>query len=205
MFDAGKLLGQVLRDAASGAIGAGRRPNRRRPSLLGLGTRGVEAKIGLGLLGLAFAAYEHFRQSTPGTGPAAPPPAPNNVSSATPPPPPAATDHEHALHLVRAMICAANADGLIDADERAGILGRAKDGGLGDAEMTALETEMRSPLTLAQLVARTPSELREQVYAAALITITPDTDQENRFLDQLTMQLGMDAAACASVRQQLGL
>lgn len=206
MFDAGKLLGQVLRDAASGAIGARRRPARRRPSLLGMSTRGMETKVGLGLIGLAVAAFEHFSHPA-AAGPATPPPSPQDARS-TPPPPPAPTtaiDHEQALHLVRAMICAANADGLIDAQERDGILARAKEGGLGDAEIGALEAELRAPLTLAQLVARTPADLREQVYAAALISITPDTDQENQFLDQLATQLALDAKARQDIRQQLGI
>ena len=205
MFDAGKLFGQVLRDAASGAIGARRRPARRRPSLLGMSTRGMETKIGLGLIGLAVAAFEHFRQPNAGGNPATPPPPPINTAT-TPPPPSASTmDHERALHLVRAMICAADADGLIDAEERDGILSRAREGGLGDAEIAALEAELRAPLTLAQLVARTPADLREQVYAAALISITPDTDQETRFLDELATQLALDAKARQDIRQQLGL
>ena len=207
MFDAGKLLGQVLRDAASGAIGARRRPGRRQPSLLGMSTRGMETRIGLGLIGLAVAAFEHFQQSAATGNPAMPPPPPVDSAAIPPPPPPPAspTDHEHALHLVRAMITAANADGLIDAEERDGILSRAKDGGLGDAEITALDAELRAPLTLTQLVARTPTDLREQVYAAALISITPDTDQETEFLDQLATQLALDVKARQDIRQQLGL
>jgi len=74
MFDAGKLLGQVLRGAASGAIGARRRPARRRPSLPGMSTRGLETKVGLGLIGLAVAAFEHFRQSAATGSPATSPP-----------------------------------------------------------------------------------------------------------------------------------
>ena len=64
MFDAQRLLGQVLREAAGGGLGGARRGKRRSGSLTGL-PRGLEAKVGMGLLGLAIAAYEHFRQSTP--------------------------------------------------------------------------------------------------------------------------------------------
>jgi uncharacterized membrane protein YebE (DUF533 family) len=93
----------------------------------------TKAKIGMGALGLAIAAYEHYKSSNrPAATASAPPPQP--MHGGTPPPPPAAagspppapgtaapTDAERAveaMHLLRAMICAANADGLIDADER---------------------------------------------------------------------------------------
>ncbi len=90
MFDAQKLLGQVLREAAGGGLGGSRRQKRRSGSLTGL-PGGLEAKVGMGLLGLAIAAYEHFRQPAAASGQT-----PANVSPlaaplaapAMPPPPP---------------------------------------------------------------------------------------------------------------------
>jgi uncharacterized membrane protein YebE (DUF533 family) len=64
---------------------------------------------------------------------------------------------------------------------------------------------MRAPLTLEQLAARTPSGLRTEVYAAALIAITADTPSEREFLDALAQRLELDDAARRDVHSQLGL
>lgn len=199
MFDAQTLLGHVLRDALGGGLGGGRRRNRRG-SLTGL-PRGLEGKIGMGLIGLAVAAFEHFRQqqSAPAaSGPATPP---------MPPPPPPADDTGNAqsLHVLRAMIAAANADGLIDAQEREGIVGRARDAGLTPDQVAALDAEFRAPLPLDRLIAQTPDDLREEVYVAALIGMNADTDAEHRFLEQLTAGLRLDASAQRRIHEQLGL
>lgn len=215
MFDPEKMLGQLMGDAVSGALGGSRRKRRQRSGLFGgsgLGMAG-KAKLGVGLLALAYAAYEHFKQpsAAPGTAagaspapPMATPPPPPPVTGLPPAPPPAQRS-QHALHLVRAMICAANADGLIDAQEREALIGRARDAGMGNEELEALDVEMRAPLTLQQLVVRTPAELRDEVYAAALIAITADTEEENRFLAELATQLQLSADAQREIRQQLGL
>lgn len=210
MFDPEKMLGQIMGDAVSGALGGSRRKRKHRSGMFGgsgLGMAG-KAKLGVGLLALAYAAYEHFKQQSPVAGSAAPTPM---MATPPPPPPPPGTGmppaqrSQHALHLVRAMICAANADGLIDAREREALIGRARDAGMGREELEALDVEMRAPLTLQQLVVRTPAELRDEVYAAALIAITVDTDEENRFLADLATQLQLDADAQREIRQQLGL
>lgn len=205
----GSLIGGVL------GGGSGRRGG-------GLSTA-TKAKIGMGALGLAIAAYEHYKSSsTPATGGSAPPPQPMHGGTPPPPPPPAPaastpppapgaaapTDAERAveaMHLLRAMICAANADGLIDADERQRILGSARDAGLDAEDLEALEGELAAPLTIAQLVARTRPAQREQVYVASVIAIGRDTDLEVRYLDDLAQRLGLDAAAREQLHAELGL
>jgi uncharacterized membrane protein YebE (DUF533 family) len=203
----GSLIGGVL------GGGSGRRGG-------GLSTA-TKAKIGMGALGLAIAAYEHYKSSsTPATGGSAPPPQPMHGGTPPPPPPPATsspppapsaaapTDAERAveaMHLLRAMICAANADGLIDADERQRILGSARDAGLDAEDLEALEGELAAPLTIAQLVARTRPAQREQVYVASVIAIGRDTDLEVRYLDDLAQRLGLDAAAREQLHAELGL
>ena len=214
MFDPEKMLGQVLGDAMSGALGGSRRKRKHRSGFLGgsgLGMAG-KAKLGVGLLALAYAAYEHFKQPSAASAAAAspmmatpPPPPPPPPAMDVPPLAPPAQRSQHALHLVRAMICAANADGLIDTQEREALLGRAREAGMGREELEALDIEMRAPLTLQQLVVRTPPELRDETYAAALIAITADTEEENRFLDELAAQLQLDAQAQGEIRRQLGI
>ncbi|MCZ8166018.1 DUF533 domain-containing protein [Silanimonas sp.] len=204
----GSLLGGVL------GSGSGRRSSG------GLSTA-TKAKIGMGALGLAIAAYEHYKSSNRPAGTASAPP-PQPMHGGTPPPPPPAapssppqapgtaapTDAERAveaMHLLRAMICAANADGLIDADERERILGSARDAGLDAEDLEALEGELAAPLTVSQLVARTRPAQREQVYVASVIAIGRDTELEVRYLDDLAQRLGLDAAVREQLHAELGL
>ncbi len=226
MFDPERLLGQMLGDALGGQLGG-----RKRKKTSGLGglmggmSTGTKAKLGLGLLGVAVAAYQHYSSQSGGFaggaqgvmggghggGQPVPPPPPPGPAVAPPPPPgalpaaigPART--EEAMHLLRAMITAAHADGLIDAEEREAILGRARAAGLDAEEVQALDAEIRAPFTLEQLVVRTPPGRQAEVYAAALLAITADTEQERAFLDRLAGQLGLDAAARADIHAQLGL
>lgn len=220
MFNPERLLGQLMGDALSGQLGG---KKRKRSSSSGMGglmggmSGGTKAKLGLGLLGIAVAAYQHYQQQpgggsapTPLAGPGAamPPPPPGATAGPPPPPPPAASTPartEQAMHLLRAMITAAHADGLIDAQERESILGRAREAGLDADSLQALDAEIRAPFTVEQLVARTPANLRAEVYAAALIAITADTEAERRFLDRLAAQLTLDPAARRDIHAQLGL
>ncbi len=223
MFNPEALLGQLMGDALSGQLGGRKRKKHRSSglgSLLGGSSGGMsgatKAKLGLGLLGIAVAAYQHYQQK-PGLPPAPnplagagtpmPPPPPPGAMAA-PPPPPAMPDPartEQAMHLLRAMITAAHADGLIDAEEREAILGRAREAGLDADSLQALDAEIRAPFTVEQLAARTPANLRPEVYAAALIAITADTEAERDFLDRLAAQLSLDAAARRDIHAQLGL
>jgi uncharacterized membrane protein YebE (DUF533 family) len=221
MFNPEQLLGQLMGDAMSGRLGSDKRKHKRSSGLGGLlgggsggmlggMSGGTKAKLGLGLLGIAVAAYQHYQKpgaTPPVTGSAMPPPLP--ASAMPPPPPPASAPSparvEHAMHLLRAMITAAHADGLIDAGERESILGRAREAGLDAESLQALDAEIRAPLTMEQLTVRTPPSLRAEVYAAALIAITADTEHERAFLERLAGQLELDAAARADIHAQLGV
>lgn len=214
MFNPEQLLGQLMGDAMSGQLGGKKR--KSRPSggmggLLGGMSGATKAKVGMGLLGVAMAAYQHYQQGStapqPLGGSALPPPPPG-AGAAMPPPPPAAQSPErlaHAMHLLRAMITAAHADGLIEPAEREAILGRARDAGLDAEGLRALDAEMRAPFTVEQLAVRTVPEQRAEVYAAALIAITADTPSEREFLDRLAGQLELSPSARADVHAQLGL
>ena len=221
MFNPEQLLGQLMGDAMSGQLG-GRKRKRSKSGLGALlgGSGGMstatKAKVGLGLLGVAYAAYQHYSQASspaaapqPVMAPGPMPPPPPGARGAMPPPPPAANPSparvEEAMHLLRAMITAAHADGLIDADEREAILGRARQAGMDADSLQALDAEIRAPLTLEQLTIRTPAAQRAEVYAAALIAITADTEAERAFLDRMAGLLSLDAAARADIHAQLGI
>lgn len=227
MFNPEQLLGQLMGDAMSGQLG-GRKRKRSKSGLGALlgGSGGMstatKAKVGLGLLGVAYAAYQHYSQSSQsgqsgqaGAGHAPQPmmgqvpPPPPVATGAMPPPPPAAHPSparvEEAMHLLRAMITAAHADGLIDADEREAILGRARQAGMDADSLQALDAEIRAPLTLEQLTVRTPPGQRAETYAAALIAITADTEEERAFLDRMAAQLHLDGPTRADIHAQLGI
>lgn len=216
MINVEKLLGQML----AGGVGQGR--SRRKSSLI----PGVsKAHLGVGVIGLAMAAWEHYKgqQSTTASAPAAgpgaampppPPPAPGQLptSSAPPPAPPQTRSEESpsdrsadASHLIRSMIAAANADGQIDAQERGAILERALEAGLDPATQQFLMGELRAPATLEQIAAATRPALKLETYAAAMIAITVDTDAERVYLDRLAGALGLTAEDRERVHQQLQL
>lgn len=227
VFDPERLLRQVMSEAMGGGLGGTRRRKGSRSagglgSLLGgaLGGNGksgglstaTKAKLGLGALGIAIAAYEHYTaKSGPaasGTGASTPPPAPPPASHTPPPPPPPAKSlmqPEEAMHLLRAMVCAAHADGLIDAGERQRILDSARQAGLDADDLAALEGELAAPLTPAQVVARTRPAQRAQVYVAALIATGRDTPEEQHFLDDLAQRLGLGDDERQRLHDELGL
>lgn len=218
MFDPERLLGQMLGGSLGGMFGGKR--GRGKRSAFSTGSIGGKAALGVGLLGVAMAAWEHYQQkpAAPAAGAGSgshtgsPPPAP--PVSAMPPPPPGALPatrpmpvlderQQSVVLLIRAMIAAANADGHIDASERETILGRAREGGLDDATLAFLDAELAKPQTLQQVVANAKPELAAELYAASAIAITVDTDAEKQWLDMLAYGLRLDAQVRADIDARL--
>ncbi|MEE8583589.1 MAG: DUF533 domain-containing protein [Acidobacteriota bacterium] len=207
MFDAERLLGGLIK-------GKVRRKSPRMVRKLmhpGVGT-GARAALGMGAIGLAFAAFEHFSEKKasgpppppgpPGV-PSGPPPPPGSRGAAPPLPPPAPaapaseqTRQDNALLLIRAMIAAAHADGQLDDKERSSILSQVEEAGLGEEERRFMLQELDHPRRMDSLLpAGLTPELREQVYAASLLAIEVDTQAERDYLDRLAQRLGLDEAA----------
>lgn len=211
MFDVERLLGQML----SGGVS-----RKKKKSKSSFGIPGVSnAQLGVGAVGLAIAAWEHFKtkQQQPVPQPYSASPAPAPAMPMPPPPPPpmaippapvaqsaAGNRQADAAHLIRAMIAAANADGLIDAEERAAILERAMEAGLDAATQQFLMGELRTPATLEAIVAATRPELRFETYAAALIAISIDTEAERAYLDRLAAALQLSAQDRQRIHDQVG-
>jgi uncharacterized membrane protein YebE (DUF533 family) len=217
MFNPEKLLGGMLRSGMRGR---------------GVGSL-VSGGAALGLLGVAMEAVEHYMnkaqsgsQSTstaipppaPGSGALAgrpvggPPPAPPGArATAAPPPSPAAgvqettTSQADAVLLIRAMIAAANADGVIDAQERGRIMEKLKTVDLSKEEQQFIVNELLAPQEAQRIVegVRNP-EMARQVYAASLVAITVDCQAEQQYLMNLAEQLGLDAQTIDAIHQQLG-
>jgi len=217
MFNAEKLLGGLIRSSTRGSRG-------------GLGGL-VSGGVAMGAIGVAMEAVEHFMNKPQGTGapaqaPGGPPPAPGSAPpppptsgapSAAPPPPPMpgpsvptapppaeSEDNADAVLLIRAMIAAANADGVIDESEREAILGRLRTVDLSPEEQAFITQELFSPADLETIVERVNSvALGRQVYAVSLMAIEVDTEKERQYMDTLANRLGLDQAAVAAITRSL--
>ena len=197
MLDAERLLGNLLTGTLSQALGG------RGSRLLRTGSIGTKANLGIGLLGLAMAAYEHYSQQQPSVASAAgsrPPPPP--PASGPPPPPPATSDRNaDAIVLIRAMIAAAQCDGALDDEERTRILAAAD--GLSQSERTFVERELAAPQSIEQIAGASRPAIASDVYAAAAHAIVADSDAEQLWLARLGDALGLDAGARLSIEQRL--
>ncbi|MBZ0258067.1 tellurite resistance TerB family protein [bacterium] len=203
-----------------------------RKSIGGFGGMGT-SMLGMGALGVAIAAFDHFvvdknkqqsitqsgypqqRQYTP--QPAAvpiappsmtpPPPPPGAASVPTPPDQqPSADTAQQALLLIRAMIAAANADGAIDAGERNQIVGRLKEAGLSSDDRNFILNEFLNPPSLDDIVKQIDSpELAKQAYAVSLFAIEVDTEAEKQYMDQLAIKLSLNEQDVKQIEDELGL
>lgn len=167
-----------------------------------------------------------------GDSPLPPPPPPAATSSVPPPPPPTGTvsgpssvetgapsthspppqptpvqtqdTHRKAMILIRAMIAAAKADGIIDPQERKRILERLADA--SDEERAFVESEMEKPLDMDGLLADVHgSEMTRELYTVSLLAIELDTTAEVKYLKSLAQRLGLDEAQVNRIHDQLGV
>lgn len=198
-----------------------------------------KAAVGMGILGVALAAFEHFSEQKKASGPGAPPPPyPNNASPvgntppppppggapgsippgppsmgtiASPPPPPAPGASSQApqgadpVLLLRAMIAAAYADGVLDDTERSRITFRLEQAGLTGEERDFMRRELDAPRPPAEIVSSVTSrEAAEQVYAFSLLAIEVNTDAERAYLEDLRRALGLDPGMAADIVRRIG-
>uniref|UniRef100_UPI000AC62958 tellurite resistance TerB family protein n=1 Tax=Desulfosarcina cetonica TaxID=90730 RepID=UPI000AC62958 len=134
---------------------------------------------------------------------AAPMPAPPSTVP-TPPGAADATGNADAVLLIRAMIAAANADGMIDQTERDQILNHLQSVDLSAEEHGFITRELLSPADLDTLVAGVSSPtLARQVYTVSLMAIEVDTPAERDYLAALADRLGLDAATVEAIHDNL--
>ncbi|WP_460272189.1 DUF533 domain-containing protein [Celeribacter sp. ULVN23_4] len=113
-----------------------------------------------------------------------------------------AASEEHAKLMIRAMIMAAKADGEIDAEERTKILDT-----LGDAspeEIAFVQAELDAAVDPMALAKDAGTTTAAQVYAAALMAISVDTEAEKTFLTGLAQSLMLDPAKQAEIHMSMG-
>jgi uncharacterized membrane protein YebE (DUF533 family) len=207
MFNPEKMLGNLL----LGGV-------RRKRGLGGLLSGGTA----LGLVGVAMEAAEHYMKAAqqppdgpsvnlPGGGPVPPPPGGRAVPPPPPPGPPLAaarppSTDEQAVLLIRAMIAAANADGIIDSDERDRILTKLEEAQLSPAEREFLTAELSRPRTAEQIAADVDgAEMARQVYLVSLLAVEVDTPTERAYIESLAGLLGLDATVVTELHQTAAL
>jgi uncharacterized membrane protein YebE (DUF533 family) len=114
-----------------------------------------------------------------------------------------ATMEANARLMIRAMIMAAKADGVITPEERARIEAHLTESTPEERAFVAAEMEAEAdPVALAREVAE---GARAQVYAAAASVARGDTPAEQQFLAALGGALGLDRATRAAMHAQIGL
>ena len=173
--------------------------------------------LGMGALGVAIAAYDHFmsQQAAPATGPAiAIPPSSSGASTpavpppppGSPPPPPDAADHRReAILLIQAMIAAAHADGTMDPEERSRILQQLESLALSVEERSFVMEALLNPVGLEAIAKQVDSpELARQVYTVSCLAIRIDTDQEHAYLQELAQRLSISKSDRENIRRELG-
>lgn len=136
-----------------------------------------------------------------------PPPPPGAAQPRTEPPQAVQTDRDQdTILLIRAMIASAYADGMLDAEERKRIVEKLEVIGMTDEERTFITNELLNPSDIQTIVQQvnTP-ELARQVYAASLIAIHVDTEQERNYLRTLASSLSIDRNAIQQIHDQLGI
>ena len=113
---------------------------------------------------------------------------------------------QQAVLLIRAMVAASNADGLIDKTERKAIMGRLFEAGLGEEDRDFVERELAEPPQIETLIPLIrAADLNEQAYVASLLAIEVDTPSESDYVNYLRLQLGIDERMAEKVHRQLGI
>jgi uncharacterized membrane protein YebE (DUF533 family) len=217
MFNPEKLLGGLIRSTTRGSSAG---------SLL-------KGGAALGLLGVAIEAAEHYLgnqqqttppgsrprsappvppppatalpASSPGTSPGPPPPPGARPQAAPPDPPDPETAANKAVLLIRAMIAAANADGVIDQAERDRILKKLQSVDLSPEEQAFMVKELLSPSSLEDITRQVDHrQLAMQVYAVSLMAIRVDTDAEHHYMRTLAQQLDLDEKTIRAITEKVG-
>lgn len=110
----------------------------------------------------------------------------------------------HAKLLLGAMINAAKADGIVDAEEQSLILGHADKLNLNDDERNFLFQELSKPFDMEPIVrgASTP-ELAAEVYAVSRIAVGAASPAENSYLHVLASRLKLPPAVAGQIDSEL--
>lgn len=112
-------------------------------------------------------------------------------------------DEKQAAILLRAMISAVKADGVIDDHEQAKIKEHLKDASQADIEFVT--TELRKPLDLQGLIQSVPQGMEKQVYLMSLLAMTLDDPREVKYMQDLAAGLNISVAERNHIHDQLNI
>jgi hypothetical protein len=145
------------------------------------------------------------RPGAPASRPVEPPRRLPEVTARPEPRPAPSAEHAEARLLLRAMIAAARADGVVDRAERQAIAAQLDAAGLSAAERDQVLADFDKPATVEQLsdAARDPI-LRAQLYAAAFAAAGEISAEERAWLDRLALALKLQPAARKAIEERLG-
>ncbi|HYH40046.1 MAG TPA: tellurite resistance TerB family protein [Azospirillum sp.] len=112
-----------------------------------------------------------------------------------------AMEDQQALLLIRAMITAANADGVISPDERQSVLSALDEAGAGAEERRIVEQELNNPQPVDALLrqVRDP-QTAEQVYMASVMAVAAQSEAERSYLQYLAARLNIDPQRLQQIR-----
>jgi uncharacterized membrane protein YebE (DUF533 family) len=117
----------------------------------------------------------------------------------------AVTAPENEKLLVMAMIAAAKADGSIDQAEMQKIVGRISSDSVTPEEKQFVLAQMSAPLDVDALASQVKNPAQAaQVYAASLLAIDSDSEQEKAYLRQLASALRLDSETVAQLHGMTG-
>ena len=106
--------------------------------------------------------------------------------------------------MLRAMVAATMADGIMDATERKRLDKALAAAGISGDGRAWLEKELAEPADVDELTERVSSpEQAARIYAAARLAIDPDTLQERQFLKMLAEALDVPSEAVARLDAEL--
>lgn len=109
--------------------------------------------------------------------------------------------------IVEAMINAAKADGRISEDEVQRIAGHLQESGADAETLQYVLAEMQKPMQTGALVAAAggSQELAAEVYAASLLAIEVDTQEERQYLNELGAALKLEPAVTRRLEESFGV
>lgn len=167
-------------------------------ALLGGGSGAAKGAVGGGALAmLGTLAVKALQDYAASQGKAPPQIGPTEMQ--------AMTSEDTARLVLRAMIAAAKADGQIDGQEMARIMGEAGKDGMDEAERRFLVEEMSGPLDMRAIAGGVSSPVvAAQVYTASLLAIAVDTPAERQYLADLAALLGLDVPTVRRLHVSVG-
>lgn len=107
--------------------------------------------------------------------------------------------------LVKAMIAATQADGMVDEDEQRRIVGGLSELGIGSEDRDQLARQMRQRIDPREIIAAAKTqEMALQLYLASVMAIKVDTPVERQYLDALAAGLKIDPGLKAQLENTIG-